>query len=266
MSRRSIVLALCFAWSVRAVAQSPEFVRVLIPLYTTPVPGAQGSLWDVETWFYYSGPEVVEIVPRPYICGILCEKPGGPVMSGVAAHPIQPVFPHPANVLMHIPRGSASMFSFESRFRDLSRETTSAGTEVPIVREDSFSSSPLYLLNVPLRDGFRVAIRLYALPEAAAPAVELRYFRMPVRTEGGGYSPEVTLLGTEVIDLTPTGPRGGFLLHPSFAFVGSIETRAAVAAEPAVWIEVRPMSAGLRIWALVSVTNNATQQVTLITP
>lgn len=36
--------------------------------------------------------------------------------------------------------------------------------------------------------------------------------------------------------------------------------------EDEIWIEVVPITPGLRIWAMLSVTNNETQQVTLITP
>jgi len=31
-------------------------------------------------------------------------------------------------------------------------------------------------------------------------------------------------------------------------------------------VEIAPLTPGLRIWALLSVTNNDTQQVTIITP
>lgn len=36
--------------------------------------------------------------------------------------------------------------------------------------------------------------------------------------------------------------------------------------ETSLWIEVVPITPGLRIWAFVSVTNNDTQQATLVTP
>ena len=35
---------------------------------------------------------------------------------------------------------------------------------------------------------------------------------------------------------------------------------------PALWVEVVPITTGLRIWAMISVTNNDTQHVTLIAP
>jgi hypothetical protein len=54
--------------------------------------------------------------------------------------------------------------------------------------------------------------------------------------------------------------------YPALAEIGNIEGLPELAGETTIWVEVAPIRPGLRIWALMSVTNNVTQQVTIITP
>jgi hypothetical protein len=54
------------------------------------------------------------------------------------------------------------------------------------------------------------------------------------------------------------------LLFPLYGERANLQE--ALAGENAVWVEVVPITTGLRIWAMVSVTNNDTQHVTLIAP
>jgi hypothetical protein len=78
-----------------------------------------------------------------------------------------------------------------------------------------------------------------------------------------------TLLGTKTVHIvTPKWGNGGRLvLDPGYfgsdvaGLVGSTTTLPA-----AVRIEVEPLTAGAQFWNFVAITNNATQEFTLVTP
>jgi hypothetical protein len=79
-------------------------------------------------------------------------------------------------------------------------------------------------------------------------------------------SPDRELLKTDVVPLAAYPASRGSLLHPSFAFIPDIGRAGALSTERGLWIEIVPVTPGLRIWAMASATNNATQHVTLTTP
>jgi hypothetical protein len=121
-------------------------------------------------------------------------------------------------------------------------------------------------MNIPIAPTMRLALRVYALPEFASPEVEVRYYSLD-RVFFPGLGTENVLLRTERLRLrTYPATYDLVLLHPSFGSIANIETFPELAGEKAIWIEVSPVTPGLPIWAFVSITNNTTQQVTLVTP
>jgi IPT/TIG domain len=129
-----------------------------------------------------------------------------------------------------------------SRIRDTSRSSQNAGTEIPVVREDDFTDH-LRLLNVPGGKNFRALLRVWTSGEPAD-----RFFfnidqipsfaanSVPLQPAPGG-------LRYGTADLTP------FLDSPN----EHLDISAGV-------------TAGTRIWGMISITNNDTQQVTIISP
>lgn len=259
-------IALAVAWSVFAGAGVAEAVaastyeRILLPVYGPRVAGAYGSSWEVETWVHYSGPEPTEGVPRLAVCQITCP---GPTWSFLPDE--QPVRVETAYVgsslLLYVDSTLADFFHVSSRVKELSRGV-GLGTDIPVVRESQMGEAPLHLLNVPLNLASRATLRIYALPEVLDPEVEVSYFRMPdVPTE----APPV-LRRTERVRLQRFEATEGYLIHPSSATLTGLEWLPELADDAATWVVITPLTPGLRIWGIVSVTDNASQQVTLITP
>lgn len=243
-----------------AVSADAQLVheRFLVPLYGPPISGAYGSRWGVETWVRYSGAEDTQVIPRLNVCSVTCTV-FYPLHPGEAPVQIQPAYAG-SSLLLHVDRRLAAGFHFSSRLRDLARADGS-GTEVPVIHESRMSAAPVHLLNVPLDRGSRNMLRVYALPEVLAPAVEVRYFRMP--RDPFDLTPE--LLRADRVALQTAPPLEGFLVHPSMIAHG-FHDLPELRDEEGVWLEIVPLTPGLRIWAMVSVTNNATQHVTLVTP
>ena len=255
---RFVLVGLAALLSTALAAEGQTvYERFLVPLYGAPVAGAYGSRWGVETWVYYSGAEDTEIVPRLDVCMLTCH-PFYALPAGEAPVRLEPAYTG-SSLLLHVDQRLAAAFHFASRVRDLSRGDGS-GTEIPVVHESRFSGAPLHLLNVPIRQGSRNTLRVYALPEVADPAVEIRYFRMP--RQELDRTPD--LRRVDRIGLRTQPGVDGFLVRPSIATLDF--QIAELQSGDAAWLEIVPLTPGLRIWAMVSVTDNATQHVTLITP
>lgn len=259
-----VVLA---AGALSASAQDePVFKRFLVPIHIGSTPGAHGSVWKSETWIHYSGLETTEMMPRPFCFAGLCPL-GGDLKPGLPAVPFHHFssfydpFPEHA-FLVHIETQHAAHVAFASRVRDISRMSDSAGTEVPVVREEDMRASPLYLLNIPVDAKFRSMLRLYALPDLDEIEVDVRYLRRYQEREEFA----VVLVRQDRIRLRIPAPIAGFRLHPAMAEVGDLQNLPEIAALNAFWIDVVPVSPGARIWAFASITNNDTQQFTLVTP
>lgn len=251
---------------LRTEAQQPTaLTRFLVPLYTADTPGAYGSLWQVRTFLHYAGGAESRVTPRAFCFGVMCPLEGR-LEPHRPAVPFQHLagFPEPA-ILVHVETAHASEVTFSSRIRDLSRATESAGTEIPVIREDRMSATPVYLLNVPVENRFRNMLRIYALPDVQNPEVELRYYRQPA-SDGPRIDLDIHLLKTQRVALRTRQTTDTLNLFPALTEIGNIELMPDLMGERTIWIEVAPMTSGMRIWALLSVTNNETQQITIVTP
>lgn len=241
-----------------------SYTRYLIPIFQGEKTGAFGSRWQVDTWFYFENIDGPMVVPAPFCRFSVC--PFGLVITVDGEYRPLPVEPnaYPGSaILLHVESQYADEFTFASRVRDVSRDQETAGTEIPVIREDRIIEKPVHLLNVPLAPRFRNMLRVYALPEVANPEVEVRYYRM---TEQLSLVANRTPLRTERLPLRTYPPVQGYLVHPSLAEIPAFQSAPELAGETALWIDVVPITPGLRIWAFVSITNNDTQQVTLVTP
>jgi hypothetical protein len=147
----------------------------------------------------------------------------------------------------------ATNLAFNLRIVDVSRSATAAGTEIPVVRESQFGTSTIELLNVPVNSRFRLALRMFEMNLAQA-TFNVRIFDQATNA----------LLSQRSVTTTTGGalPRG---LTPAFAEVDDIATGAAEQTT-LLRVEIEPLVSGSASWAYVSITNNDSQQITLVTP
>jgi hypothetical protein len=271
LKRGSLVwcaIVVAIAPAIAGAADVVAYKRYLFPvLVQQPLPGAHGSFWETEAWFSYAGITDALVAPVPVICSFQCAYPF-PISPALPPLRLLPEPLQERALLLHVEATTAPFFSFHSRVRDLSRETDSAGTEIPVVPEDQMVSGPLRLLNVPARDRFRDTLRIYALPETADPEVEVRYFRMENSGDTSTHllrRDRVTLRRRPPTEIEERLGIKGF--YPSVAEIANLQALPEIfAAHQDIWIEIVPLTPGLRIWGFVSITNDVTQQVTLVTP
>jgi hypothetical protein len=161
-------------------------------------------------------------------------------------------------VFIYVDKEHAATISFALRLREWSQPADFV--ELPIVRERDFFSTTTQLLEVPTSNATRVHLRLYgsSSPNGRGDVI-VRIF-----------SADNTKLFEQPLSLTPAGGLAAipgptaFSENPAYAELPNLT--ANFAGRGNVRVEIEPVTAGLRYWSFISVTNNATQRVSLITP
>jgi hypothetical protein len=276
------ILALFFALLVAfaASAQEPnpaDYDVVLVPVFFAG-PGAHGSSWTTDV-------EMIDTSGAPITLAhaLLMGDPICPSACGCAAESEVPeyqtkraclAFSNPGGLLLHVPKGtSLEDLQIMARARDLSREEDSAGTQIPVVPRSAFleSPEPILLHDVPVDSRFRTSLRIFDLhfyrPEALIRVYDaaslIAGITAPIVDE--------TLQFEESVpgDLRPIPD------HPRwYISIGDLVARFPVlAGSSRIAIEIHvahsiadPPQPDEAYWAMASVTNNATQQVTIIAP
>ncbi len=263
LMRNYCLVAILILTANRAAAQT-AYIRVLVPVFTTqPAPGAYGSLWESQFAIHNGSSN------RTYDI-MVCPPGEGCLAIGAADQELLPgetqmgfpgrYYPLPVNAVagavLYLTSPAAGdpgdNISFDLRIVDLSRSATAAGTEVPVVRDRDFYTSNIHLLNIPIDARFRLALRLFEMNLDRA-QFAIRIFD---QTTNG-------LLAARTMTTTLTGRPGGFT--PAFAEIADL--LSGVEAPPSrIRVQIEPLTAGGSFWAYVSITNNESQQITLVTP
>lgn len=126
------------------------------------------------------------------------------------------------------------------RVRDTSRQASSAGVEVPVVRLSDFTNDRIVLMGVPADPRFRKTLRVYSL-------------------DSGDVSATLAFNDQSVgqIFLKPSTS----IFEPAYAEFNDFPTNIPTGGTMEI-----SLSSSKRIWAFISVTNNDTQEITLISP
>jgi hypothetical protein len=224
-----------------ADALEQSLTRVFIPVLVANLNGVGGSIWQTELWATNTSdqPVVYQIAP----CTLSCCCNATNTIPPQSTLTIGGDSPRPAG--RWLPLDPA--VHLESRLRDLSRNASSAGMEVPLVREADFRADEINLNAIPRDARFRLTLRVYGLDAGGDVTVE--------QLDANG-----NLLSTMVVTLAPPAVPG--LLLSGYAQVALDTTPDTTPLR----LRIRPRTSNLRIWALASITNNATSEVTLVQP
>lgn len=280
----SVVFLALFAVT-QAMAQFPQppYERVLVPvIIADPLAGAYGSQWITDLVVRNESDEQVTITPIVTNgCVASCQLTPAHTLyrpSLVVANPN-------AGTFLYIGKPGIGKVTLGLRVQDTSRQLSTWGTSVPVVREKDIYTGKLQLLNIPVNADFRAALRVYDFDTTGSDTqlVRVRIFDMCGigrfdNTVPFPCTPATPLVDT-TISLVPAGPNGSSSMpaYPATAMIGDLVSNfpqlAALPPRPGedtgiprVRIDIDPITPGLRFWAFISVTHNATQHVTVITP
>jgi len=242
-------------------ATTPEsaYTPFLLPIYLeTDVHGSNGSIWETDFWMRNDSAKESAVL-APWACPADSACPAifpltKTLIPGESIHNLTPFSSGSISRLVYVSRNAAAAVSTDLRVTDVSKNGLDAGTEVPVVREGSLLTDRATLHNVPTSPFSRVLLRIYDLsqlpsdfsvliyPEAAGPTTPLIHDMLTLRTkqpETGEFRAQPNLAE---LDLSQYAPRTGSMR-----------------------VVVMPISAGTHYWPMISVTNNSTQHVTLVT-
>lgn len=237
---------------------------MMIPVTATGIRGANNSLWNTDLRMFIASDVAVET--RPHNCD---------------GSPIPECFPTDLPLRQEFdPRGAGRIWDgtgvglgqffyvraadFEkvrmnARIYDVSRETETAGAEMPIPRDDDFTNGIIDLLSIPVAPQYRHTLRVYDAEGRDRARVRIRIF--------AGAEAEPRVVTERTLTLAHSG-RVTTALLPTHAAVLQAELGQLLplAGLESLRVEIEPVDPTLRLWAFVSITNNDTHHVTTVTP
>ncbi|HVT05198.1 MAG TPA: hypothetical protein VHL58_17680 [Thermoanaerobaculia bacterium] len=250
------ILLIIAATSARAQGLNPsDYEKVLLPILIQETPGAFGSRF-ISSFFAYNDSDA-RVGYYPSVCSYTC-----PLLQYLAAKSeAVPALPTASpteapGLLLYVERTGSNKVSFNLRVQDLSRQALTWGTDLPVVREESFYTGKIQLLNIPLDERFRQTVRVYDVDATGSGAVTLRAFDAAT-----GEALGMTVLSLPVLSQAtpPSKPGFGQLFSLSSTFPG-------ITGHDRIRLEIESATPGLRYWAFATITNRETQHITTITP
>jgi hypothetical protein len=266
-----MIVASVLTVAANAYAQFPgqipgiDYQKVLLPtVVNQQQPGAFGSLWVTRVIVTNSGIQLVDAFPHDESVG----------------H-IEPDFhnsPLPPNTTLALGAGGdrGTFFFFDKRFlqnvqislraQDLSRQSLTWGTTIPVPKAEEFTSGTVTLNGVPTDARFRQTLRVYSLDSSKPSVVRISLYGITLNTASTLPQHDV-FLGS--IDRALTDLRGWLPVNtfsiPGFLEISDVNTIAPTTGFDLVRIDVQPID-GSTVWAFTSITNNETQHVTVVAP
>ena len=222
-----------------------SYERVLLPVFASNAPGAFGSLWQSEVSLSnHSDTGVTIIYGQCQGQGLFCFSTTVPAHEAAFLAP----FNEAGGLFLSVPRGRIDDIDINLRVQDVSRQSQTWGTQIPVVRDTDFRAV-VRLHNVPTDARFRSALRAYNYYSVSGRnSIRVRIF-------------DETTGALLVDDVPSTG-------SPFYVQIASLaDTYPQIAGHDRVSVAVESASSPQTpIWAFVSVTNNETQHVTVIAP
>jgi hypothetical protein len=244
-----------FAVLLFAAPLFAEAERVLLPIYSPPVFGAHGSHFVTELFIGNHGETPVTIRNLETACRTTC--PGIPLPEGpFELAPGQQLTPNDL-----VPGGNPGRFlildgndidavSMNLRVRNISENAVDYGTEIPVVGESEFRINEIVFYGVPSHPRFRNMLRIYSIaPVDVLVTIEHESIHdpLPLRVRLNA--------GTNVLDPA----YGVFTAFPQLP--GDLTVR--IVADPD-FVSLLPIE--IPLWAFISVTNNTTNAISVISP
>lgn len=268
-----------------AVGSEDRYERVLLPMVTeSPRVGSGGSIWKTELAILNGATRPLAFVVRPcsWANGGGCNQESDVRVESLAARgllrslpsveeagqPFDPPYDVPIEGrFVYLDRETAGDVAFSLRLRELSREHGS-GVDIPVIREREMFRSRLALLGVPLDPGSRAHLRIYADSFAGFT------IRITDSDTDADADAENEIPHSVDIPIHAVRTRWGvhFQQQPGYAEIANLRehVRQLFSRDPSsVMIEVLDDGKGIgrsSFWAFVSVTDNTTQEVMLVTP
>lgn len=265
------ILPNAFRYAEDAVTTPADYVQYLVPLATSRVQGAYGSSWTSELTVLNT--TSVPVTPVWNYCQPNVSPCPPPFLQPQSASKryIGGAGDGREGAFIYVPKFYASSIALAERVRDESKNAGSYGTEIPVVRVagdfTSFEHPVANLIDIPTDARYRAMLRIYSAadyPITASVQVRSQDTGAVLSTEDVALA-GVTYLNGIVPPLFPMNPAYAQRDLLTAAVRGSAE-RIRITVEARAWNLLISPTPVLPVYAFVSITNNDTQQVTVVTP
>lgn len=271
MKRLLGVLLLFFPLTVQAQSHpDPDYERVLVPVFFFG--GGSGAAWWSNFDMVNNGPSfelataVLQGNPAcPDFCGCDAKK----TVEQDKAENICQAFEDNAGIILYVPRTvDRNEVHAYARVYDTSHASQRAGSQIPVLWEDDLLEGVMMLLDVRIAGGYRATIRLFDAFQWNS-TYTLRFYDMAKLRTGV----KELVLETRVDTVHENAP-GRFPARPSFGVIGNVLAQyPQLAGHESVAVEIiphepiiSPPAYSKRHYALASITNDTTQEVTVVSP
>lgn len=251
---RTAIAAVMLLVAASTQAQTPCRERVLIPITANRVPGLNGSVWQTHLAITNQSARPVSVLGHG-----VCQFNPCPNPDDIAAE--STIYPRAYMPYLSVPCDRSHDVSFQFRVQDLSRQSQTWGTSIPVVRErDLFDGRNVSVTDIPNGPEFRSMLRVYGFDPGREATVTIRIFGLDETITESGRGDKLLASQQHVVAVDPLAPNTGpaYLQVPLW-----MVPEALGASRIRVEIEGAP---GFRLWAFISATNNVTQHVTVLVP
>jgi hypothetical protein len=248
----------------------PDYERVLVPVFFFG--GGSGAAWWTNFDIVNTGPAfslATAVLQDEPACPDLCGCDASDNVATDRALSICQGFEDNAGILLYVPRSvdRNEVFTY-ARVYDKSRAADRAGSQIPVVWEDDLFEAKMMLLDVKIGGGYRATIRLFDVLQWDS-TYTLRFYDMADLRRGHAQA-----IFTAQVDTFDENQAGPFPARPSFGVIGNVLAQyPQLAGHDSVAIEILPHEPLIsppaptkRHYALASITNNTTQEVTVVSP
>ncbi len=255
----------CYLLLLLQSARAQQFEKVLIPIAPDHVAGAYGSEWLTDIAVSNISDTPVQITREP--AGICVPEQCQPFPLPAQSSAVVFSLPHHDEVrgmFFFVAQGRRSDIAITVRTRDESRQDQTWGTTLPVVGTEDLFSTRFALTDVPIGPSFRATLRIYDVNAAAPGAVRVRFYNFnPITPDSNTPNADALLTETQPNFARPVA--GAEETYPASIEL-SLNAIPELQNATRVRVQVEPLSGGREYWGFVSVTNNTTQEVTVITP
>jgi hypothetical protein len=247
-----VVLTNAYRYQSRS---NDEWERILIPVAASG-PGPNAARFETEILITNASDESVPVMGADVPQGILISPVPIPTLpphtTGTFTDSLFNMPGH-AGAFVYVPARLARDVITKVRVHDTSRDASAHGVEIPAVSDLDFAAA-VRLTGIPTDTRFRSTLRVYAYDATNFGPVTLR-----VRDAADG-----TLLATVPVALNAVRSEEDIL--PASAQLSLDSIIAPLRSHARLRIDIADSDAIRPIWGFVSITNNQTQEITLVTP
>jgi hypothetical protein len=247
-----VVLTNAYRYQSRS---NDEWERILIPVAASG-PGPNAARFETEILITNASDESVPVMGADVPQGILISPIPIPTLpphtTGTFTDSLFNMPGH-AGAFVYVPARLARDVITKVRVHDTSRDASAHGVEIPAVSDLDFAAA-VRLTGIPTDTRFRSTLRVYAYDATNFGPVTLR-----VRDAADG-----TLLVTVPVALNAVRSEEDIL--PASAQLSLDSIIAPLRSHARLRIDIADSDAIRPIWGFVSITNNQTQEITLVTP